>query len=202
MRPPHSCLEVPRVAERPPPVTANAAPDSEPGRFSRARWKHASKTGQAARRNARHVKLGTRLVLGHIVGRVGARHRRPQLQGGLGADEVVGLGSVPRRERHLRSKDLPAWPVLTLYAGSSVRFSLEGPPTPCVPRCSAESGLSNTVLMSVSSASAIRTPAPTPSHGRTPLVPRAPSSTAEATSPAVTRRSRQGSNLAPSSSAR
>ena len=37
------------------------------------------------------------------------------------------LGSVPRRERHLRSKDLPAWPVLTLNPGSSVRVYPRGP---------------------------------------------------------------------------
>ncbi len=37
------------------------------------------------------------------------------------------LGSVPRRERHLRSKDLPAWPDLTLNPGSSVRVYPRGP---------------------------------------------------------------------------
>ena len=37
------------------------------------------------------------------------------------------LGNVPRRERHLRSKDLPARPVHTLYPGSSVRAYPRGP---------------------------------------------------------------------------
>jgi hypothetical protein len=37
------------------------------------------------------------------------------------------LGSVPRRERHLRSKDLPARPVFTLNSGSSVRAYRRGP---------------------------------------------------------------------------
>ena len=54
VRPPRSCLEVPRVAERPPPCRRHyGTPDSEPRRFCRARWKRASKTGQAARQNAR-----------------------------------------------------------------------------------------------------------------------------------------------------
>ena len=145
----------------------------------------------------------TSLVLGHIIGRVGVRQRRPQLQRGLGADGGSGPSGASQggndtcgQKTCQRGRFSPSTPALRCG------FTLEGPPTRYVPRCSAESGLSNTVLMWVSSASAIRTPAPTPSHGRTPLVPRAPSTTAEATSPAVTGRSHQGSNLAPSSSAR
>jgi len=47
-----------------------------------------------------------------------------------GAGEVSEpSGASPRRERHLRSKDLPAWPVLTLNPGSSVRVYPRGPGT-------------------------------------------------------------------------
>jgi hypothetical protein len=45
----------------------------------------------------------------------------------------------------MRSKDLPARPVLTLNPGSSVRVPLKSPTTPYVPGCSAKSGLSPAV---------------------------------------------------------
>jgi len=144
----------------------------------------------------------TSLVLGHIVARVGVRHRRPQLQRGLGADEVVGPRERPKEGT------TPAVKRPASVAGSHPQPRLFGAglPSRAHPHLTClvvqlKVGCPS-VLMWVSSASAIRTPAPTPSHGRTPLVPRAPSTTAEATSPAVTCRSHPGSNPAPSSSAR
>jgi hypothetical protein len=58
---------------------------------------------------------------------VAAGRRRVQPNGIWVLMRWWALGSVPRRERHLWSKDLPAWPVLTLNSGSSVWVYPRGP---------------------------------------------------------------------------
>ncbi len=98
-------------SEAPPPDRSSASP--APGGFGDA---IAPSPGRAPRRG----QIGP-----------GARGRWPgQVGGGRHASSLArrtspgvsplwrAPGSVPRRERHLRSEDLPAWPAFTLESGS------------------------------------------------------------------------------------
>ncbi len=97
VRPPRSCLEVPRVAERPPPCRRQWNARFGTWAVLSGGWKGASKSGQAARQNARtsaENQLGSEHIVGVMRG-VGGR-RRPQLLRDLGADEVVGPRERPK----------------------------------------------------------------------------------------------------------